>query len=112
MISRPRPRHPWRANPAWHRTECRRKLLRPTVASARGSDKMFWLTRAGVTQLAECGLSKPDVEGSTPFARFLHSPVHLTPVRDCYDGHDQLSVLYLIHHAVITNANSPQTRWP
>ena len=24
---------------------------------------------AGVTQLAECGLSKPDVEGSTPFAR-------------------------------------------
>src|SRR5437016_9209116 len=26
-------------------------------------------TSAGVTQLAECGLSKPDVEGSTPFAR-------------------------------------------
>lgn len=25
---------------------------------------------AGVTQLAECRLSKPDVEGSTPFARF------------------------------------------
>ena len=26
---------------------------------------------AGVTQLAECGLSKPDVEGSTPFTRYF-----------------------------------------
>src|ERR1700678_598372 len=29
---------------------------------------------AGVTQLAECRLSKPNVEGSTPFARFCSSP--------------------------------------
>ena len=28
---------------------------------------------AGVTQLAECRLSKPDVEGSTPFTRSLTS---------------------------------------
>ena len=36
---------------------------------------------AGVTQLAECGLSKPNVEGSTPFARFFLFSINMKQSR-------------------------------